>query len=85
MKSAREMFEELGFKLDEDDGPFLTYRKKQDDKVTFEISFVKRKYDIPCVVFNYINAEKVAPGAVLKAEAIKAVAKQFEELGWLEE
>lgn len=83
MKSAKEMFEELGFKLDKDDGPFLTYRKKQDDKVTFEISFFKRKYDIPWVTFGYVNTEIVAPGVALNAVVIKAIAKQFEELGRL--
>lgn len=82
MKSAREMFEELGFKLDEDDGPFLTYRKRLNNEETFEISFFKPKYKVRLVFFNSVKFGKAFPRSALKAEETKAIAKQFKEFGW---
>ena len=82
MKSAREMFEELGFKLDEDDGPFLTYRKILSMDNTFEISFFKPKYETTLVFFNSVKSGKAFPRSALRAEEVKTVAKQMEEFGW---
>ena len=82
MKSAREMFEELGFKLDEDDGPFLTYRKKLSIEERLEISFYKPKYKIRLVFFNSVKSGKAFPRSALRAEEVKAVAKQMGEFGW---
>ena len=67
MKSAREMFEELGFKLDEDDGPFLTYRKVLSMDNTFEISFFKPKYETTLVFFNSVKSGKAFPRSALRA------------------
>lgn len=80
--TAKEMFEELGFKLDEDDGPFLTYRKKLSIDVTHEISFFKPKYKMRLVFSNSVKFGKAFPRSALKAEEIKAIARQFEEFGW---
>ena len=82
MKSAREMFEELGFKLDEDDGPFLTYSKILSMDNTFEISFFKPKYETTLAFFNSVKSGKAFPRSALRAEEVKAVAKQMEEFGW---
>ena len=49
---------------------------------TFEFSFFKPKCDTPLVFFNSVISGKALPRSALRAEEVKAVAKQMEEFGW---
>lgn len=78
MKSAKEMFEELGYSLVED-SPNLKYQKVVAD--TFWVIY----FD---VVFQYVTSALIRGEYntyhILDVEELKAINKQIEELGWLE-
>ena len=78
--TAREMFKELGFEQIRNDGYFIKYKKADDgiDKIiTFSIMF--RYFDS-----KYGDYPFTAPYE-FDIDTLKAVNKQAEELGWLDE
>lgn len=78
--TAREMFKELGFEQIRNDGHFIKYKKADDgiDKIiTFSIMF--RYFDS-----KYGEYPFTAPYE-FDIDTLKAINKQCEELGWLEE
>lgn len=71
LKSAREMFEELGYEKIQEDANWLIYSFNK----VFKIMFYKPQQDfkIECLdnIYNTIDMEE-----------LKAINKQVEELGW---
>lgn len=80
MKSAKEMFEELGYSCKEDDD-YIEYIQKIED-CTFEIAF---DYNTECIEFYYYrDAYDNKYDVSLTMEELQAINKQVEELGWEE-
>lgn len=78
--NAKEMFEELGFEQIRNDGCFIKYKKADngiDKIITFSIMF--RYFDS-----KYGDYQFTAPYE-FDIDTLKAINKQAEELGWLEE
>lgn len=73
MKSAKEMFEELGYKLIQDDAIWLIYNF--DNK--FNIEFYKPQQNIHV-------GTKEALFSTIYTDDLQAINKQIEELGWLD-
>lgn len=79
MKSAKEMFSELGYSCEEGDG-YIDYIEKIGD-CTYEISF---DYDTECIIAFHSyrgNFEKIFD-TCLSVEELQAINKQVEELQW---
>ena len=80
-KSAREMFEDLGYELDERNTKEILYKMKWEISSTDWISF-----DIEHKCFNCFRTSDspFTPTESLKVrlEELKAINKQVEELGW---
>lgn len=78
MKSAKEMFSELGYSCEEGDG-YIDYIEKIGD-CTYEISF---EYDPKYIEFHSYrgNFEKIFD-TCLSVEELQAINKQVEELHW---
>lgn len=74
--SAREMFEELGYELIQDDMYWLIYSFNKDKWYSFNIEFNKNEKQI------HIAGKQPSNGKVIDMQEIKAINKQVEELGW---
>ena len=72
--SAKEMFEKLGYKQVNNDINYLIY----DLDGVFKLKFYKPQQDIEIEVIEDIYN-------TLDVEELKAINKQAEELGWLDE
>nr|DAQ16390.1 MAG TPA: hypothetical protein [Caudoviricetes sp.] len=77
MKSARELFEELGYEYYEDDG-FNCYKKEK-----------RRLIEPDYILFDRLerevfmsNSSKNSNGVILDMKLLQAINKQVEELGW---
>ncbi len=70
MKTAKEMFEELGYKIVRDDEEFLDYETEE-----YYISFWKHKKIFYKVEYGYDAGD-------ITMQELKAINKQVEELGW---
>ena len=68
LKSAREMFEELDFKIDDIKSTYLSYYNKKEDRYIY---------------FDYIY-KTVEVQFDITMNLLKAINKQVEELGWNE-
>lgn len=80
-KSAKEMFEELGYKN----------TKKEDKIILFEnfsfdisIEFLNEDGD-KSIVLQKLGIDDGGDFIILSLEELKAINKQIEELGWLDE
>lgn len=77
MKSARELFEELGYEYYEDDG-FNCYKKEKRRLIEPDyISFDRLEREI-----FMLNSSKNSNGVILNMKLLQAINKQVEELGW---
>ncbi len=77
MKSARELFEELGYEYYEDDG-FNCYKKEKRRLIEPDyISFDRLEREV-----FMSNSSKNSNGAILDMKLLQAINKQIEELGW---
>lgn len=78
---AQEMFKELGYHLICDDKSEMRYIKKT-NKSTTHYYFRKQEKDIDIAkqAYGLINTNKIIP-----LTQLKAIIKQAEELGWLEQ
>lgn len=77
MKSARELFEELGYEYYEDDG-FNCYKKEKRRLIEPDyISFDRFEREI-----FMLNSSKNSNGVILNMKLLQAINKQVEELGW---
>ena len=79
--SARGMFEELGYELFEDDNENLSYRYES-GRVVVYIMFNKTRKDFSNLA--YLDGS-IAGSTSMKMGTLKAINKQVEELGWLDE
>lgn len=75
--TAKEMFEELGYVLNEDTNDSFDYEFSDDDFYWKEIRFDKNLKTVYCHEF-YGELKLDIP-------TLKAIIKQCEELGWLDE
>ena len=77
--TAKEMFEELGYKYCEDDG-FIDYKKEKRKLIEPDyISFDRLEREI-----FILNSSKSSKGTTIDMSLLKAINKQVEELGWNE-
>lgn len=75
MKSAREMFEDLGYKYYEDDG-FNCYKKEKRELIEPDyISFNKLEREV-----FMSNDNKIGNGLIVDMKLLQAINKQIEEL-----
>ena len=79
--SAKEMFEELGFKCQLDEDNYINWLHTYDN-YTREIAF---DFNTKCIEFYcYINKDFKHSGTMfLTTKELQAINKQAEELGWL--
>ena len=78
MKTAKEMFEELGYELvfDEEDGKY--YKKKNK-----RIEITKGHSDVYIDVYYYKNEDKVY--AFIDGKELQAINQMVSELGWFDD
>ena len=81
MKTARELFEELGYTCEKSNGEVIVYRyyttdSHDEDAYIHEIDF--------CLNFKKYCVIEHLGGLYIDTETHKAITKQLEELGWLE-
>ena len=77
MKSARELFGELGYEYYEDDG-FNCYKKEKRRLIEPDyISFDRLEREV-----FMSNSSKNSNGVILDMKLLQAINKQIEELGW---
>ena len=77
MKSARELFEELGYEYYEDDG-FNCYKKEKRRLIEPDyISFDRLEREV-----FMSNSSKNSNGVILDMKLLQAINKQVEELRW---
>lgn len=76
MKTAKEMFEELGFELVEEDERYLKYQTSHEYTIRF---------DLLEGTFGAYEDWMDRCYMDLSVQDLKAINKQVEELGWLDE
>ena len=82
MKSAKEMFEELGYELYEETDIYMSFRKYPDtieDDGTYQEIFFNTQ-SMFFVIAEYIEGE--LEEKFMTTKELKAINKQVEELGW---
>lgn len=79
--SAKEMFEELGYEIDEESELEILYKMKWEISSTYWIGFDKTKKTFECFE---ISDSPFNPSKSFKIgiDELKAINKQVEELGW---
>lgn len=78
MKTAKEMFEDLGYeKVPKYCEEFIPYIHKYDDGIVIQFDL-----DARTVIKFYVNNNECC---YITSRELKAINKQCEELGWLEE
>lgn len=83
MKSAKEMFEELGYKVLEEDKYWLVYGKDKVDMIDLEFTYSKRVIGKKYIRFGKpYKSIKIENIDILNIEELQAINKQVEELGW---
>lgn len=80
MKSAKEMFEELGFKQTKNDDSFIEYQRDDGDQHT-EITFSLKDKNFRAIYGRY---EFGMTFHYVTSDELKAIVCQTKELGWIE-
>ena len=76
MKTARQIFESLGYTLTSNNSDFIKYEKfKDNDLITFVFSVSDKKF--------YSDYNVIAHDITI--DELKAVIQQYEELDWIDE
>lgn len=78
MKTAKEMFEELGFKIEEIHPYYISYRKYYDDCYWEEIWFARNDK-------TYYIEDNVGSIMYVDIKTYMAITQQMKELGWIDE
>ena len=73
MKSAREMFEELGFIYEKNEFSIRCHRRTLEEDYSIEFYFFSKKYEIESDYYELC----------VDIETHKAIQKQLEELHWI--
>ena len=79
--SAKEMFEKLGYELDEDNDIEILYKMKWEISSTYYVSFDLGYKNFECFVTSDSPFEPAKSFAV-DLDLLQAINKQVEELGW---
>ena len=81
MKTAKDMFEKLGYSLKVDNNDLMEYSKEDCGHIAFDFDIeTKRFYSR----YSFSSSIQSTPHSITLDE-FEAVQKQMEELGWLEE
>lgn len=81
MKSAKDMFEELGFEQTENDDIFIEYQRDDGDQHA-EITFSLQDKNFRAIYGRY---EFGMTNYYVTSDELKAINQQVKELGWIEE
>ena len=81
MKSAKELFEELGYEINQNDKVCISYVKKNGSFWKYIDFSFKTKW-ISCDVTNN-NGDEI--GGFITMQELLAINKMVKELGWLDE
>lgn len=81
MKTAKEMFERLGYKTHVHNDEELTYRYER-ERIIHYIFFDKKDKSVSQSI--YLD-KKFAGSTAINMERLQAINKQVEELGWKDE
>lgn len=87
MKTAKELFEELGYKKYKEDGEgeFITYKKDEGFGFFTLICFNTPQKQILVSCSNLVIREEYHKARPISAELLKAINEQVDELGWKKE
>lgn len=80
---AKEMFEELGYDLDEENDKEILYKMKWEISSTYYVSFDLKNKNIECYYFASDSPFTPAESFAVDLDLLQAINKQIEELGWL--
>ena len=83
MKTAREMFEQLGYELEENDYPWLTTYIKRTR--FFELKIVFNHIERTIYLHNTYKDIKEHTRFECSIELLEVIHSQMKELGWLDE
>ena len=78
-KTAKEMFEELGYELIQDDMNWVVYTIHKEKWFQFEISFFKQDKSV------HLNTRETTFGHSFDMQELQAINKQVEERGKINE
>lgn len=81
--NAKEMFEELGYEICRNDDEVIVYSAKKFISETNYIKIKKIEKEIDCYILSDSPFEPTKDLAITFKE-LKAINKQVEELGWLD-
>ena len=79
---AKEMFEELGYDLDEENDKEILYKMKWEISSTYYVSFDLKNKNIECYYFASDSPFTLAESFAVDLDLLQAINKQVEELGW---
>jgi hypothetical protein len=79
--SAKEMFEKLGYEIDEENDREILYKMKWEISDTYYVSFNLEYKNFECFVISDSPFEPVKSFEV-DLDLLQAINKQIEELGW---
>ena len=79
--SAKEMFEELGYKLMNDCEYYLFYEKPLKENTEYENDYLHISFEKKDKAFIKTYGDDNSP-EIITMEELKAINKQVEELGW---
>lgn len=80
---AKEMFEKLGYDLDEENDKEILYKMKWEISSTYYVSFDLKNKNIECYYFASDSPFTPAESFAVDLDLLQAINKQVEELGWL--
>lgn len=81
---AKEMFEKLGYEIDEKNDKEILYKMKWEISTSYWVSFDLTLKSVMCLVTSDSPFEPSQPCRV-ELDLLQAINKQVEELGWLDE
>ena len=80
---AKEMFEKLGYEIDEQNNKEILYKMKWEISTTYYVSFYLEHKWLECFITSDSPFEPSKSFAI-DLELLQAINKQIEELGWLD-
>ena len=81
--SAKEMFEKLGYEIDEQNNKEILYKMKWEISTTYYVSFDLEHKWLECFITSDSPFEP-SKSYTIDIDLLQAINKQVEELGWNE-
>lgn len=85
MKSAKEMFKKLGYKLWEGSSEQIIVYQKETRTIRFNLVQTCYLDEKTISIFHSLDEDVYEQEVILTLDELKAINKQVEELGWLNE